>query len=345
MSLEGLDQVSTWIGQYPELDFVHFSLGGNDILDNWDPAAGLEAEDELVDQIAACMEGVFDHILSIRPEIQLVWSSYDYFRPIFSGPWSWAGMVTPQQVNRVFDKLANAAAKLDETRGPNVHTVGIVGTLQTTYGFDGVQHTDYDPPYPIPADDPSLPDPQWPSPSQAFPRTDPTHPFPAANRELAAAQYEGLYESLLVDPVFQFNAGLNDAWFNTATIGQGFLITVFPTIKQVFLAWFTYDTERPPENVDAALGEPGHRWLTAQGPYEGDTATLSIYVTEGGVFDASDPAATNDDIPDGTMTIEFADCAQGLVTYEISSPSVSGEVPIQRISNDNVTLCESLSDQ
>jgi hypothetical protein len=144
---------------------------------------------------------------------------------------------------------------------------------------------------------------------------------------------------------FKINPGLNDAWFNTVTNGQGFLITVFPTIKQVFLAWFTYDIERPPENVEATLGEPGHRWLTAQGPYEGDTATLSIYVTEGGVFDASDPAATNDGIPDGTMTIEFADCTEGLVTYEISSPNVSGEIPIQRITKDNVALCESLSDQ
>lgn len=42
------------------------------------------------------------------------------------------------------------------------------------------------------------------------------------------------------------NAGFNDAWFNPATKGQGFLITVFPEIKQIFLAWFTFDTERPP---------------------------------------------------------------------------------------------------
>lgn len=345
MSPEGLNRVEAWIGQYPELDIVHFSLGGNDILDNWAPAAGLKAEDELVDQIAACMEGIFDHILSISPEMQLVWSSYDYLRPIFSGPWTWTGTVTPQQVNRIFDRLANVAAQLAETKGPNIHTVDIVGTLQTTYGFDGVKHTDFDPPYPIPADAPSLPDPQWPSPSQAFPPNDSTHPIRAAYRALAAAQYEGLYESLLVDQAFQINAGLNDAWFNPATNGQGFLITVFPTIKQVFLAWFTYDTERPPENVEAALGERGHRWLTAQGPYDGDTATLSIYITEGGVFDASEPAAANDGIPDGTMKIEFADCTQGLVTYEISSPSVSGEIPIQRITNDNIAFCESLLDQ
>jgi len=83
----------------------------------------------------------------------------------------------------------------------------------------------------------------------------------------------------------------------------------------------------------------GLRYATAQGPNEGDTATLSIYVTEGGAFDASDPAATNYGILDGTMTIEFADCTEGLVTYAIFSPGVSGETTIQPINNDNVPLC------
>ena len=106
-------------------------------------------------------------------------------------------------------------------------------------------------------------------------------------------------------------------------------------------AWFTYDTERPPEGVTALLGEPGHRWLTAQGPYDGDTASLTIYMTEGGVFDAAEPIAITDEAGDGTMTLEFADCTQGLVTYEITSLGISGEIPIQRVVPDNVPLCES----
>ena len=141
---------------------------------------------------------------------------------------------------------------------------------------------------------------------------------------------------------FQINPGLNDAWFNKATNGQGVLITVFPDIKQMFLAWFTYDVERPPEDVTAFLGEPGHRWLTAQGPYEGDTATLTVFVTEGGVFDSPDPVAETDLDGDGTMILEFADCENGLVNYHIASLDISGEFPIERIAPDNVALCETL---
>lgn len=152
------------------------------------------------------------------------------------------------------------------------------------------------------------------------------------------------YTPLAVPGSVTINAGMNDAWYNRSTAGQGFLVSVFPVSQQMFVAWFTFDTERPAAGIDAELGDPGHRWLTAQGPYSGDTATLTIFLTEGGVFDDVDPPAFNDGIGDGTMTIEFADCSEALVTYQIFSPDVSGEIPIQRITDDNVALCEALAD-
>jgi len=142
---------------------------------------------------------------------------------------------------------------------------------------------------------------------------------------------------------FQINPGLNDAWYNPATDGQGFLVVVYPDIEQMYVAWFTFDTERPPEDVTAQLGGPGQRWLTAQGPYDGDSANLTIFVTKGGVFDAAQPPATTDPAGDGTMTLEFADCTAGLVNYKITSLGISGKIPIQRIALDNVPLCEALA--
>jgi hypothetical protein len=161
--------------------------------------------------------------------------------------------------------------------------------------------------------------------------------------ERIAQEGEGIAE--LDCKSFSINSGLNDAWYNPATTGQGFLISVFQEIEQLFLAWFTFDTERPPDDITAKLGDPGHRWLTAQGPYDGDTADLTIFVTEGGVFDSAEPATSTDPAGDGTMTIEFADCTEGLVNYEITSLGISGEIPIQRIAQDNVGLCEMLSTQ
>ena len=53
---------------------------------------------------------------------------------------------------------------------------------------------------------------------------------------------------------FTITPGVNDAWFNADTAGQGFFIIVFPEVGIVFLAWFTYDTELPPGDVAAILG-------------------------------------------------------------------------------------------
>ena len=121
------------------------------------------------------------------------------------------------------------------------------------------------------------------------------------------------------------------------------MITVFPNVRQIFVAWFTYDTERPPDDVDALLGDPGHRWLTALGPYEGNTANLTISVTKGGVFDSAVPTPSTDPDGDGILTIEFADCEDALVNYTINSLGISGKIPIQRVVPDNVALCETLS--
>jgi len=144
-------------------------------------------------------------------------------------------------------------------------------------------------------------------------------------------------------PLLEINSGLNDAWFNPDTSGQGFFIIVYPEIKEVFLSWFTYETERPPENVRSFLGEPGHRWLTAQGEYEENVAVLEIYITSGGVFDSEEPAPSSE--PDGEIMLEFSTCNAGTVTYDIPSVDRQGVIPIERIVLDNVPLCYVLNSE
>lgn len=142
---------------------------------------------------------------------------------------------------------------------------------------------------------------------------------------------------------FEINAGLNDSWFNPATLGQGFFITVFPDISSIFLAWFTYDTVRPDSSVTANLGEPGHRWLTAFGEYSGGSAMLDIELTQGGVFDSATPAVQQTN--DGTVIVDFFGCNEGMITYNIPSAGVQGMIPIERIATDNVAGCEDLAAQ
>jgi len=141
----------------------------------------------------------------------------------------------------------------------------------------------------------------------------------------------------------KINSGLNDAWYDPETSGQGFFITVFPDLGYVSLAWFTYDTELPAEDAQAHLGDAGHRWLTALGPIAGNQVTMDITMTSGGIFDTSteiertDPAGS-----DGTITLTFDSCNSGTVEYDITSINRQGTKPIRRVSDDNIVLCEAL---
>jgi peptidyl-prolyl cis-trans isomerase A (cyclophilin A) len=143
---------------------------------------------------------------------------------------------------------------------------------------------------------------------------------------------------------FVMNAGLNDAWYNPDTNGQGFFITVFPDLGLVSLAWFTYDTEAPAAGASANLGDAGHRWMTALGTIDGNSSVMNIEFASGGKFN-SDTAVEVTDPPGsaGTITLTFTDCGSALVEYDIIPINQQGSVPIQRVAIDNVALCEALT--
>jgi len=141
------------------------------------------------------------------------------------------------------------------------------------------------------------------------------------------------------EKAFQINAGLNDAWYNPDTSGQGFFITVFADLGFVSLAWFTYETE-PVVDVESKLGDASHRWLTALGPITGDTSLMDITFASVGIFDTATEIQRTDG---GTITLTFDSCNSGSVEYDIPSISRSGVVPIERVADDNINICEVLN--
>jgi hypothetical protein len=141
-------------------------------------------------------------------------------------------------------------------------------------------------------------------------------------------------------PVFTINAAMSDAWYFPDTDGQGFLIIVWETKKLIFLSWFTYDTERPPDDVSAILGEPGHRWLTALGSYEGDTALLDVFLSKGMIFDSAEPPVETEQYEGASIEIIWTDCSEAVLKYNIPTLELSGEIPIQRIVLDHVAACQ-----
>jgi len=149
--------------------------------------------------------------------------------------------------------------------------------------------------------------------------------------------------TIFVFTQFIMNPGLNDAWFNPLTSGQGFFITVFPDLGFVTLAWFTYDTELPPLDATANLGDPGHRWMTAGGVIDNDSSVMNIEFASGGIFDtASDIQRTDPPGSDGTLRLIFENCNKGTIEYDITTIGAQGTIPIERVAVDNVALCDAL---
>ncbi len=135
------------------------------------------------------------------------------------------------------------------------------------------------------------------------------------------------------------NEGLNGSWFDASNPGQGFLVEVLPAVNTLFVAWFTYDTTAAEAGETAVIGEPNHRWLTAQGTYDGTSANLTLNLTQGGIFNQNDMTQTTEV---GSLIINFSDCDSASVQYNITDSELSGMIPLKRISGSGVPLCQAL---
>ena len=70
---------------------------------------------------------------------------------------------------------------------------------------------------------------------------------------------------------------------------------------------------------------------------------MDIDITSGGIFDNvtvvehTDPPGS-----DGTIILTFDSCRSGTIEYDIPSINRQGIIPIERVADDNVVICEAL---
>ena len=173
----------------------------------------------------------------------------------------------------------------------------------------------------------------------------PVQPLGPAVFQLNHQNYYSCADITLEDGAeFALNAGLNDAWYDPDTDGQGFFITVYPDLNRVSLAWFTYDTELPPSDATANLGDPGHRWMTAIGLIDGNQSVMNIDITSNGIFDTTTEIEHTDPPgSDGTIILTFDSCNSATIEYDITSINRQGIIPIKRVADDNIVNCEALN--
>lgn len=125
------------------------------------------------------------------------------------------------------------------------------------------------------------------------------------------------------------DASLNGAWFYPDTSGQGLLLDIIESDREVFAAWFTHDLAAG--NNNAQIGSSDHRWFTAQGNYTENEAKLTIYRTTGGRFGAEDMVSNK---AVGTLNLRFDDCLNGVATYHFAESTISGAFPLTRLTQN-----------
>ena len=71
-------------------------------------------------------------------------------------------------------------------------------------------------------------------------------------------------------------------------------------------------------------------------------AEMDVNETTGGSFDDPRPPST---VKVGTMHLNFTDCSNAVLEYDLTADALAGEIPITRVVPGTETLCESIATQ
>jgi len=134
---EWLDKVTAELTDYPTIDIVHLSLGGNDFLTSgWTPSTPPAEVAAFIASVTAEIEAVVDHVLSIRPNIRVALCGYTFFNVVVGGG-------TIPEINAVLTQCEQAKLDLALSK-PRVFFVHNLGLMQYYYGIPQA-----DPPIPV----------------------------------------------------------------------------------------------------------------------------------------------------------------------------------------------------
>lgn len=171
------NEILAKLDEYPSIEFIHLSIGGNDALGDWNINFTQGQTDTLIEDISQRLLDVITFIKNARPNIKIFWSGYVYpnFGEVietsflgenhpFFGTWDGMGQPTFQQINDILNVFSHRAEVYADTTD-NVDYVKCPGILQYTFGQPeplGIAPGGSYPQFtqPLPFGDPSYPSPK-----------------------------------------------------------------------------------------------------------------------------------------------------------------------------------------
>jgi lysophospholipase L1-like esterase len=278
-----LQRITDALAAQPSIDLVHVSLGGNDMLGNWNAGMSPAAESALFDGIVTNLGSVIQHTLDQRPNVRVVIAGYDYlnfFDTLNSGSCGamWALLGSPS-VRRFNDALALLEAKkrdLAASMGARVVYSHHLGLMQFWAGYPPwfgafvVSPPGGPPSYsPFPGGNPDFP---THTSRLANNGTDCIHLNSQGYDELATATFTQFYASQLAfaAPTAQFRSagGTQDGFVSTNTSGvpnatSTAALRLGENADNTFVrSIVSFDTASLPDN---AVVTAARVWLTRSG--------------------------------------------------------------------------------
>jgi hypothetical protein len=124
-----LDKIRADLANYPTIDIVHLSLGGNDFISesHWTPSMPQEQVDAFIATVNAQVETVIDAILAVRPNIKVMLCGYDYAHHSMGGG-------TDLQVNTMWAAYEHTKMEM-AARKDRVFYVHALGLMHHYYGI------------------------------------------------------------------------------------------------------------------------------------------------------------------------------------------------------------------
>lgn len=141
------DEIAAKLAEYPSIEAVHLSIGGNDVLGDWDVSFTQQQFETLEADVFNRMEQVIDFIKSVKPGIKIVWSGYAFpnFEEViqdaaplqtshpFYGTWQGMGFPSFQQINDLLIHFSTTMENYAAT-DPQVEFFSAPGLMQYKYG-------------------------------------------------------------------------------------------------------------------------------------------------------------------------------------------------------------------
>lgn len=210
-----------------DIKVVHLSIGGNDVLGDWNVSFTEAQTDSLEQAVFLRLRSVIEFILDVRPDIHVLWSGYMYpnfeevieeIAPLqsihpFYGTWEGMGFPSFEQLNTILNEFSATIEAYTDTMD-RVSFVNSPGLMQHTFGQNsslGVSPGGSYPPLTAPLPQGFL---DYPSPMSSMRNygltRDCFHLSAAGYRDMLDLHSQKFYHKFLMDDQYLLSSGMND---------------------------------------------------------------------------------------------------------------------------------------